>query len=454
MYEAGDVIDDRYVVRGICSEAGGMGSLLFVERIGSTRRSRRVLKFCKQTSEEALLRFKREVRLMKEFKGNSRVMQVVDSNLDHDPPYFVMRHYKDGDLTGLVSSLQDDLEQQERVFNAMIDCIAELHAMDVFHRDIKPQNFLVDEGDVVVSDFGLSTEIDSSTMFTRSTMGWGTPGYLPPEFSMKGGFKNADASSDVFMLGKTFYYLLTGRDPTYLLTDDIAKPLMVVIERCCVAHKPGRYQNLASLRQSLTSAYDVVLKRVVGSALAVRTLRSIVDRLKTSGKYRSHEVNTFIDELAMLEGEDRNQLCRDIAPEVFTVLAQESVKARHARFLTAYREMVNGGNFGWSFAETIAKNMQVFFDNEEVSAADRAEALRIAIIGAQAQHRFAAMDTCRTMIRSVVDDELAQHVHDVIIEFRETFVTDIEESSVRAGAIRSALASLKKRSSDEDEEEL
>lgn len=454
MYDKGDVIDDRYIVRGICSDSGGMGSLLFVDRIGSTRAVKRVLKFCKQTSEEALLRFKREVRLMQQFKGNSRVMQVIYSNLDHDPPYFVMKHYKDGDLTSLVTRLRDDPEEQERVFNSMIDCIAELHAADVFHRDIKPQNFLMDDGDIVVSDFGLSTEIDSSTMFTRSTMGWGTPGYLPPEFSMKGGFKNADASSDVFMIGKTFYHLLTGRDPTYLLADDIPKPLFVVIERCCAAHKPGRYQDLASLRQSMTAAYDVLLKRVVGSALAVRTLRSIVDRLKTSARYRSQEVNTFIDELAMLDGEDRNQLCRDIPPDVFTVLAQDSVKSRHARFLSAYREMVKAANYGWSFAETIAENMKVFFDNDDVSAADRAEALRIAIIGAQSQNRFAAMDTCRAMIRSVVNDELAQHVHDVIVEFADTFVADIEGSSVRAAAIRSALGNLKEQSSDIEDDEL
>ncbi|MBQ0943431.1 protein kinase [Ideonella sp. 4Y16] len=454
MFEAGEVIDDRYTVLGTCSEAGGMGSLLFVQRLDSNRKIKRVLKFCKQTSDESLRRFRREVRLMKDFKGNSRVMQVIYSNLEHEPPYFVMKHYEEGDLTGIVPKLRDDYEEQERVFDAMIDCIAELHAEEVFHRDIKPQNFLVDGDEIVVSDFGLSTEIDSSTLFTRSTMGWGTPGYLPPEFCLPGGFKNADASSDVFMLGKTFYFLLTGRDPTYLLPDDVPKPLMVVIERCCVAHKPGRYQSLSSLRQSLTSAYDVLLNRVVGSALAVRTLRSIVDRLKTSGRYRATEVSTFINELAMLEGAERDQLCKEIAPEVFTVLAQTSLKSDHSRFLAAYREMAKGGSYGWSFAETIASNMQTFFDSEEVSAADRAEALRIAILAAESQNRFAAMDTCREMIRGVVDEELAQHVHDVIIEFQDTFIAGLEESSVRAAAIRSALASLKKQSSDEGDDDL
>ena len=59
------------------------------------------------------------------------------------------------------------------------------------------------------TNFGLiSTEIGSETGFTRSSAYWGTHGYIPPEF-LTGGFKHADAPGDVFMLGKTFYVLLS-----------------------------------------------------------------------------------------------------------------------------------------------------------------------------------------------------------------------------------------------------
>ena len=228
MFNTDEIIDDRYIVKGVCSETGGMGTLLFVNRTNRPTGPVRVLKYCKQPSEEILKRFRREVRLMKQFKGNSRVVQILYSNLDHDPPYFVMQYFPDGDLTKTLNIIRSDLDAQEVTFNQMIDCVAELHAQDVFHRDIKPQNFLIEDGSVVISDLGLSTEIDSSTMFTRSSMYWGTPGYLPPEFSSAGGFKNADASSDVFMLGKTFYYLLCGRDPTYLLPDEDSQPFI-----CC-----------------------------------------------------------------------------------------------------------------------------------------------------------------------------------------------------------------------------
>ena len=168
MFNTDEIIDDRYIVKGVCSETGGMGTLLFVNRTNRPTGPVRVLKYCKQPSEEILKRFRREVRLMKQFKGNSRVVQILYSNLDHDPPYFVMQYFPDGDLTKTLNIIRSDLDAQEVTFNQMIDCVAELHAQDVFHRDIKPQNFLIEDGSVVISDLGLSTEIDSSTMFTRS----------------------------------------------------------------------------------------------------------------------------------------------------------------------------------------------------------------------------------------------------------------------------------------------
>ena len=154
-----------------------------------------------------------------------------------------MKYYPDGDLRNLAPLLERDLLAQETLIIQLIDCIQELHARNEFHRDIKPQNFLLDGTNVVVSDFGLTTEIGSATAFTRSSVFWGTHGYIPPEF-LTGGFKNADAVGDIFMLGKTIYNLLTNRDPLYLVGDDMPAPLFHVIERCCSIRKESRYQSL------------------------------------------------------------------------------------------------------------------------------------------------------------------------------------------------------------------
>lgn len=97
-----------------------------------------------------------------EFQGNSKIVEIVDSNVEHDPPYFVMRYYPAGDLTTLSARLKADIELQEETFSQMIDCLAELHSRGKFHRDVKPQNFLVHDDGVVVSDFGLSKELVSA----------------------------------------------------------------------------------------------------------------------------------------------------------------------------------------------------------------------------------------------------------------------------------------------------
>jgi len=293
MYDIDDIVDDTYRVTGVCSDQGGMGVILHVEALVKIPEFRLVLKYCRENDDEPLKRFRREVRLLGTFKGNTKVVQIYDRNLKHDLPYFVMRFYPDGDLVAHVASIKASQEAQESIFLQMIECVQQLHARDEFHRDIKPQNFLVDGDDVVVSDFGLTTEIGSDTAFTRSSAYWGTHGYIPPEF-LAGGFKHADAPGDIFMLGKTIYALLTERDPLYLVGDDIPPPIFHVIERCCAISKEHRYQSLAELKQSIVAAYDVVLGRAGGLGQVKQLLSAITDRLEQKAKYRSEEVLEFV----------------------------------------------------------------------------------------------------------------------------------------------------------------
>src|SRR5438477_8284829 len=138
MIEPNTIIDDKYFVEGVCSDSGGMGTLVSVTSLDGQESFPLVLKYCREEGEEFLARFKREVRLLQEFQGNSRVVEIVDANLNHVPPYFVMKYYSDGDLMGLREALAADFDLQERIFVQMIDCIAELHHAKKFHRDIKP----------------------------------------------------------------------------------------------------------------------------------------------------------------------------------------------------------------------------------------------------------------------------------------------------------------------------
>jgi eukaryotic-like serine/threonine-protein kinase len=440
----GDIVDGKFQVKDLCNDTGGMGTLVFVKPLKKDYPFKLVLKYCRDLGEEVRRRFRREVRLLAEFRGNSKVVEIVAHNVDHDPPYFVMRYYPDGDLTKLSDRIRGDIELQERVFCQMIDCISELHSRGTFHRDIKPQNFLIHGDSVVVSDLGLSKELDGHTAATRSSQYWGTMGYLPPEFLQDGGFKNAAAAGDVFMLGKTFYVLLTGRDPTYLNLEGISPPVFTVVERCCEVRVERRYADLATLKQRLTAAYDVLLQRHVGPGKAGQLISEIVDDQK-AGKAKSAKVNEFIEALSMLDENDRTKIIFDLERGFFELLTRPAVQTHIRSFLNVYRVMVEDASYGWNYAETIADNMKMVFDSNAVEIQNKVEALEIAIEGAVRQNRYAAMDTCAAMIKSVRDEDLGHRVAEMLMEHPEHFITSIERSECRSDAIGAALQRLSER---------
>ena len=441
MILTGEIIDDKYQVEDVCSDSGGMGTLLFVTPTTEQIDHRIVLKYCREENEEWVRRFRREVRLLKTFEGNSKVIQIIDSNLEYDPPYFVMKYYERGDLSNISDEIRADYGEQERIFIEILSCISELHARDNFHRDIKPQNFLITDNGIIVSDFGLSMEVGSDTGFTTSSQFWGTHGYLPPEF-LHGGFKHADASGDIFMIGKTMYALITGRDPNYLVDDGVPAPILHIIERCCALDKNRRYQSLAELKEALTAAYDVMLGRTGGLGETRQLLASISDRLEREHKYRSEEVNQFIEKLNLLETPDKVRICFELPPALFDVLKQEPVIGQLESFLSAYEEMVESEGYGWSFAETIAHNMRKIFQGDEVPIDLKARSLELAVDAAYRMNRFAAMDTCRDLIRNIRDEQLGLAVSDVILRVAHPFLTEIEPSQCQSEAIRSVIRRL------------
>jgi eukaryotic-like serine/threonine-protein kinase len=442
LIQSGQQIDGKYEMAGVCSTLGGMGTLLFVKPLHRFYSFPLVLKYCHDTGEEVLHRFRREVRLLVEFQGNSKVVEIVDHNIDHDPPYFVMRYYTSGDLQNASDRLRADLAFQEKLFGQMVDSLAELHSRGKFHRDVKPQNFLLHDDGVVVSDFGLSKELERHTAATRSSQYWGTMGYLPPEFLVPGGFKNASAPSDIFMLGKTFYVLLTGRDPTYLTGDGIAPAIYTVIERCCDVRPENRYKDLATLKQRLTAAYDVLLGRHIGSGRAGQRLAQINDRLKLN-QADSGEVVEFFESLAMLGDAERTQILFELQANTFRAFALPGVQSHMPQFLRVYQEMVESATYGWSYAEVIADNMKVLFDQPSVSQADRTHALELAITAAVRQNRFAAMDTCKSMIRSIRDEHLGYRVAEMLVQHQEHFILSIEPSECHSDAVIAAIQRMK-----------
>lgn len=441
MYLQNEIINNRYRVVEVYSDQGGMGTILLVSDETAEHKGSLALKYCKETEEEVVRRFKREVRLLRQFSGNSKVVQLLDSDLECDPPYFVMKFYSSGDLTTLMSEITYNYELQEQVFNQMIDCISELHRANIFHRDIKPQNFLRAGESIVVSDLGLGMEIDSRTAFTHSSQSWGTEGYMPPEFFESGGFKNAAAVSDIYMLGKSFYHLLTGKDPHFINDSAIPKPLFHLIEKCCHQKINLRYRSTADLKQGLTAVYDVLLNRTDLRGKTSQTLADILGPLERENRYDIVEITTLIDHVVELESSEGWKVVSEFPSSLFLILSQQGLEHALEKFLPVYREMVLEYPSGFSYAETVADRMKIIFQHSQ-DIRLKCEALRTAVEMAIHMNRFAAMDTCIDMICSIKDDNLALLAQQIMIEHPESFIKNIEIADCESPIIRATIQSL------------
>ena len=110
------------------------------------------------------------------------------------------------------------------------DALAYAHLHGVIHRDIKPDNILIDaaSGRAMVTDFGIARAMEGGTRLTQTGVAVGTPTYMSPEQAV--GERAIDGRSDIYSLGVVGYQMLTGRVP-FQASNSMALLLKHVSER-------------------------------------------------------------------------------------------------------------------------------------------------------------------------------------------------------------------------------
>jgi len=269
--EPGAVLGDRYEIIKALGE-GGMGAVYKardreLDRLVALKLIRPEL----ANHPDILRRFKQELILARQVT-HKNVIRIFDLGMADGRKFITMDFIEGRDLKSILME-RKKLPVQEAVPIMQQVCrgLEAAHTEGVIHRDLKPQNVMVDaEGRAWVMDFGLAGSKDLAGM-TRTGALLGTPDYMSPE-QARG--EKVDARSDLFSLGIIFYEALTGQlpfeadtmmatlarrikekaVPPVTLEPSIPQHLNDVVLKCLEADAAKRYQTTGEILADLSGS--------------------------------------------------------------------------------------------------------------------------------------------------------------------------------------------------------
>jgi len=277
----GTVID-RYRIERVIG-AGSMGDVfLGVDHDLHRQVALKILSERHRDNDELRARFSREGRAVAAIP-HANVVQVFTTGSYDDRPYIAMEYLEGVDLGTDVA--QNGPWTSLQAARAVRDAARGLEAAaraGLIHRDVKPSNLvLLTDGNVKVTDFGLAKPVDPGSEPALTALGVvvGTPDYIAPE-QARG--ERIDERVDIYALGGTLYFLLTGRPPfrTGRKADD--KYLKVVARHLRQPAPDARAKNKAADPELAQLARKMMSKKPVdrpGYAELIEQLGAIIDRL-------------------------------------------------------------------------------------------------------------------------------------------------------------------------------
>jgi hypothetical protein len=234
-------------------------------------------------------RFRREARSVAKL-SHPNVVAVIDAGQDAGHPYIVFEYIEGETLKHRIERMGKlPLDESAAYAIEVGRGLVAAHARNLVHRDVKPQNVLIDpEGRAKVTDFGIARSLEAKGL-TATGRVLGTTDYVAPEQAMG---HEIDARSDVYSLGVLLYEMLTGEVPFRAETQvgvamkhvneplpnvqerrpEVSAALAAVVETATAKDPERRYATMAETLRDLESALEVEVSRAGRSTGEVTTV--------------------------------------------------------------------------------------------------------------------------------------------------------------------------------------
>jgi serine/threonine protein kinase len=286
----GTVLSARYRLESKLG-SGGM-STVYLARDETLERWVAIKVLHREISDQPdqIERFRREARSVAQL-SHPNVVSVIDAGEDGGYPYIVFEYVEGETLKQRIERLGKlPLDESAAYAIEIARGLGTAHMERLVHRDVKPQNVLIDaEGRAKVTDFGIARSLESQRALTATGRVLGTTDYVSPEQAMGQG---VDARSDIYSLGIVLYEMLTGDVPFNAETvvgvamkhvndplpdvqagrPEVSAALAAVVDRATAKDPDERYRDIPVMLDDLEGALEVEVARGGDSGGEVTTV--------------------------------------------------------------------------------------------------------------------------------------------------------------------------------------
>lgn len=353
-------------------------------------------------------RFEREIRYMTQLEHKNIVKPIY---VDYNEDIIVMPKFKYNLVTFIENNSVDDINKQELILK-ILDAIEYYLSEGILHRDLKPQNILIDEkNQPYLTDFGLSSKLEGvKTQFSLTKTGtsrWGTNFYTSPEQFED--LKNADEKSEIFSIGRVIYSIFTedfrAFDMAHL--DKLDSKLKYIIEKSTKPNRKDRFANVNELKKAINNTFNTEI------SIDEMEIDDILEILEgNSSTHSKDEIFTIINNTDFVQ-----------IDTFFTSLDNDKHKTlmninknEYNKFIDNTAKSIKNSSFIFSYIDTISNKYLSLLDSNIIEIEQQINLLVSFITVSSYHNRFYAMRKCGKYINNITDTFLLEELKDIIIK--------------------------------------